>query len=189
MAEAELRKVCVDSRTGRVLAADSSVVRPSRGDHDAVRAALVDMVLTDTITDDTPEPQHDPSAPLARLVRLRDQGCDGPSCSVTADRCEIDHHDPWPAGPTSGPNLRLRSPRCHHAKHAGWTVTLLPDAISQWTNPGGRSYLVPSRDEPPPALPENNHLPTPEQLRDRDTGLTHAYDQVPVMSDDEQPDW
>ncbi len=91
-----------------------------------------------------PEQRHDPSAQLARLVRWRDQRCDGIGCSVPATRCELDHVVPWPSGQTSAANLRARSQRCHHAKHAGWSVSDGADG-RWWTSPAGRRYWVPRR--------------------------------------------
>jgi hypothetical protein len=126
------------------------------------------MVTAPTVAVDRPEPRHDPSVPLARLVRTRDVTCDGPGCSVPAARCELDHQLPWPAGPTSAGNLRARSQRCHHAKHHGWQVTT--DATtSRWTSPGGRNYLVHHRNLPPPTL--DRPLPTPTELAARDRQL------------------
>jgi hypothetical protein len=116
------------------------------------------------------EPRHDPSAALARAVRLRDPHCDGLGCSQPAGRCELDHQIPWPQGPTSFGNLRPRSARCHHAKHAGWTVTSDPDGTSHWTSPLGRTYSVPTRDRPPPAL-SSTELPTSHAVTARDVAL------------------
>jgi hypothetical protein len=50
------------------------------------------------------EPQHDPNAALAELVAQRDEGCDGPGCTVHAEKCDLDHHhryDPRPATPAA----------------------------------------------------------------------------------------
>jgi hypothetical protein len=149
--DAELRKVCVDSRTGRVVAAARGTAAPA-GSTEALRRALLTMVDEPTTIDRTPEQRHDPSAALAGEVRLRDPGCDGIGCSVPAARCELDHDEAWPTGPTSFDNLRPRSQRCHHAKHGGWTVITDPDGTSHWTSLGGRTYTVPTRDRPPPTF-------------------------------------
>jgi hypothetical protein len=171
LTDAELRKVCVDATTGRVVGTENTVVRPAGGDPTVLRRHLLDMISTPTVVDDRPEAQHDPSAALARRIRFRDQRCDGPGCSVPADRCELDHHQPWPAGPTSFANLTARSQRCHHAKHHGWHVTRHPDGHSQWTSPGGRSYLVLTPDDPPPTIHPGQTLDPPEQVTDRDRRL------------------
>jgi hypothetical protein len=170
LTDAELRKVCVDARTGRVVAAERRTVPPT-GSPDALRRALLTMVDTATTIDLTPEPQHDPSTALARDVRLRDRQCDGPGCSVHAGQCELDHHVPYPDGPTSFTNLRPRSQRCHHAKHHGWTVTIDPDGTSHWTSPHGRTYTVPTRDRPPPTIPAGTRLPSPARLAAHDRNL------------------
>ena len=146
--DAHLRKVCVDSATGRVVAVERKLHRQGG----ATQRTLLRMVTSPTTVDLAPESQHDPSAALARAVRLRDPQCDGPGCSQPAGRCELDHQQPWPAGPTSFTNLRPRSQRCHHAKHAGWTVKTDADGTSHWTSPGRRTYTVPTRDRPPPDL-------------------------------------
>ncbi len=92
--------VVADS-SGTAVAHDSAALTP-----DELRALLTTLALTAVpAPQDQPEPQHDPSAPLARLVRLRDRGCDGIGCSVPASRCELDHHQPWPDGPTNAANL------------------------------------------------------------------------------------
>jgi hypothetical protein len=102
------------------------------------------------------EPQHDPSATLAELVQQRDEGCDGPGCTVHAQRCDLDHHhryDPRPAAdpadrsdprtPTVGSSLMARSERCHQAKHhASWTVVSHGDGSSTWTSPTGGRYTT-----------------------------------------------
>ncbi len=125
---------------------------------------------------DQPEPQHDPSAALARLVRLRDRGCDGIGCSVPASRCELDHHQPWPDGPTNAANLKARSQRCHHAKHKGWTVVQQPDGTTTWTSPATRTYRTHPRWAPPPRIPAGTRLPTPAALAATVTALLDGHD-------------
>jgi hypothetical protein len=178
LTEAELRKVCVDSRTGRVVAAERRTTKPT-GCPEELRRAVLAMVASTTTVDETPEPQHDPSAALARAVRFRDGQCDGPGCSVPAARCELDHTTPYPEGPTSFGNLRSRSQRCHHAKHSGWTVVTDSDGTSHWTSPGSRTYTVPTRDRPPPQVAPGTRLPTPAELVARDRSLlTPCCDQL-----------
>ncbi|MGH3474590.1 MAG: DUF222 domain-containing protein [Aeromicrobium sp.] len=50
---------------------------------------------------------------LAKALAFRDGVCEAPGCLKPADRCDIDHREPWPGGSTSGVNL---GPKCrkHH---------------------------------------------------------------------------
>ena len=121
-------------------------------------------MLRPAVVTDRDEAQHDPSARLARLVDVRDLYCCGPGCS--SRRTERDHLDPWPNGPTSAANLSLESPRCHHAKHAGWTLVKHPDGSSTWTSPLGRTYTRPSPHAPPPRA---ELYDDPPPLRERPT--------------------
>jgi hypothetical protein len=171
LTDAALVKVCVDSVTGRVVGTERTTRPSSKGCPETLRKALLEMVLTSTTVDHSPEPQHDPSAALVREVELRDKGCDGVGCSVPASRCEKDHHTPWPQGPTSFDNLIDRSQRCHHAKHNGWTVIADPDGTSHWTSPSRRTYTVASRDHPPPAVPAGAELRSPADITSRDASL------------------
>ena len=116
------------------------------------------MLRPDVITD-TDEPQHDPSARLARLIDLRDVRCCGPGCS--SSRCDRDHLQPWPTGPTSARNLGLVSARCHSAKHHGWTLTRHPDGSVTWTSPLHRRYDRPGPWEPPPKIDLRTDPPPP----------------------------
>lgn len=117
-----------------------------------LRAALQALLALPLPAPREPEPRHDPSRPLARLVRARDGRCDGIGCSVPASRCELDHDIAWPDGDTSPANVVARSQRCHHAKHHGWTPVRTRTA-TWWTSPGGRTYEVPLRGRrPPPAV-------------------------------------
>ena len=122
--------------------------RPSRPTRTEARRQLLDRLAPDVVTD-ADQPQHDPSARLARLVDLRDVHCCGPGCSTT--RTERDHHVPLPAGPTSAANLGRLSPRCHRAKHDGWTLVRHPDGSTTWTSPLGRTYARPCRTPRPHA--------------------------------------
>jgi hypothetical protein len=152
LTEAELRKACVDTETGRLLALEQPALPAAE-----VRDVLRRMVRTPTVVaPDDPsrllQDGHDPTDAQRELVDLRDEGCDGVGCSVPASACDQDHHVPWPAGPTHVDNLRARSERCHGAKHHGWTVTVDEHGVSTWTSPRGRRYSRLPRYEPPPRV-------------------------------------
>ena len=119
---------------------------------------LEPFTLTETATD-----THDPTPAVRELIDLRDLGCLGIGCSMSAARSEHDHEDPWPTGPTASWNLSNKSPRCHHAKHAGWTATR-DDTTGNttWRSPLGHTYTRLSAWQPQPPTPEDPQLPPPD---------------------------
>lgn len=141
-----LRRVLVDADSGRPIALDDSTtpVDPDR------LVEQVQAMLRPEVVTDTDEPQHDPSARLARLVDLRDVHCCGPGCS--SSRTHRDHLDPWPASPTNARNLGRLSARCHAAKHHGWHLERHPDGSTTWTSRYGRTYRRPSPHPRPPQV-------------------------------------
>ena len=58
-------------------------------------------------------------AVLAKAIAFRDGVCEAPGCLVPADRCDIDHREPWPEGPTSGANLGPKCRKHHTSKGFG----------------------------------------------------------------------
>jgi hypothetical protein len=142
------RRVLVDAVSGRPIAVDDKAT-PAAETADGQREQIQAMLRPEVVID-RDEPQHDPSARLARLVDLRDVRCCGPGCS--SSRCDRDHLDPWPAGPTSARNLGLASPRCHSAKHHGWTLVRHPDGSVTWRSPLHRRYDRPGPWNPPPQV-------------------------------------
>ncbi|MGB7358813.1 MAG: DUF222 domain-containing protein, partial [Mycobacterium sp.] len=94
-----------------------------------------------------PEPQYRPSARLAEFIRVRDMFCRFPGCDVPADRCDIDHVNPWPSGPTHPSNLNCKC-RTHHLMKTfwggpdGWRDMQYPDGTVTWTAPDGRTYTT-----------------------------------------------
>ncbi len=166
LATAELRKACTDRHTGRILALDPIEPDPPRPRQPrAGRAALPDppdlppellleltllhLVHRPSTLHDHTEPQHDPSAALTDLLRLRDSRCTAPGCAIPAHRCDLEHWQPHPTGPTSPNNLGPVSRRCHNAKtHGGWTLTPHPDGSTSWTNPQGDTWTTPARHHP-----------------------------------------
>ena len=161
------RRVLVDATSGRPIALDDHVT-PFPEDPDQARQQVLDR-LTPEVVADVEEPQHDPSARLARLVDVRDVRCCGPGCSST--RTHRDHLEPYPLGPTSAANLGRLSPRCHRAKHAGWTLVRHPDGSTTWTSPVGRTYDRPSPHLPPPRVDLHVELP-PVRPRPRSRAST-----------------
>jgi hypothetical protein len=191
LATSELRKACVDARTGEVLDVESTVVRPvadrerieqlvrqgmadgaalAQAHAEAVRAALLDMVETPTVAPVGAEPQYRPSSRLSRTVKTRHPRCDFLTCRCPSRLCDDEHTEPWPSGPTSKENLAPRSRWCHRLKQSGWTPTPLPDGSTLWRSPSGREYLSPPQHEPPPPLPDGARLPPPEPPCFDDTG-------------------
>ena len=87
-----------------------------------VRSAACHAVSGALLDDDGPDSAaYRPGARIARLVRLRDGRCRFPGCSVAARFCDLDHVQPWPAGPTSAANLMCLCRR-HHRGHAAARV-------------------------------------------------------------------
>lgn len=69
-----------------------------------------------------------------------------PTCTVPADRCDLDHHEAAPRGPTAAHNLDPASRRHHRAKtHAGFRSWRLGHETF-WTMPTGHTYRC--LDEP-----------------------------------------
>ncbi|WP_241472033.1 HNH endonuclease signature motif containing protein [Mycolicibacterium neoaurum] len=95
-------------------------------------------------TDLGSEPRYRPSAKLAAYARMTAMTCCFPGCGKPAQRCDIDHVTPWPAGATHPGNLR---PLCreHHllkTMKVGWTPTARPDGTTEWTSPSGHRYAT-----------------------------------------------
>ncbi|WBS09508.1 DUF222 domain-containing protein [Mycolicibacterium neoaurum] len=95
-------------------------------------------------TDLGSEPRYRPSAKLAAYVRMTAMTCCFPGCGKPAQRCDLDHLTPWPAGATHPGNLR---PLCreHHllkTMKTSWTPTAHPDGTTEWTTPSGHRYAT-----------------------------------------------
>ncbi|GAB3217279.1 HNH endonuclease signature motif containing protein [Mycolicibacterium hippocampi] len=139
-----------------------------------------------------PEPQYRPSARLAEFIRVRDMFCRFPGCDVPADRCDIDHVNPWPHGPTHPSNLNCKC-RTHHliktfwGGPGGWRDTQRPDGTVIWTAPDGRTYttrpgstlffpactlitadLPPPTSDPPAAATRSMMMPRRRRIRAAD---------------------
>ena len=166
--DARLRDVYVDPDNGIPLGAGPvAMPQPQQATHTELAKRLRPVTLIDDA-----EPQHDPSAALVGFVKLRDQRCSGPGCTMPASRCHLDHEDDWPDGPTAEWNLGDKSRRCHGAKHHGWTATRHPDGHTAWVSPTGRSYTSHPPWQPPPKVtrPFNVtfHLPHQNQVTEID---------------------
>ncbi|MEH3131900.1 MAG: DUF222 domain-containing protein [Mycolicibacterium neoaurum] len=90
------------------------------------------------------EPRYRPSTALAAFVRMTAMTCCFPGCGKPAQRCDLDHVTPWPAGATHPGNLR---PLCreHHllkTLKTGWTPKAHPDGTTEWTAPNGHTYTT-----------------------------------------------
>jgi hypothetical protein len=96
-----------------------------------------------------PTDGYRPGAELDRHVRARDRRCRFPGCRRRVPRRgELDHHVPYPAGPTAAANLVGYCTADHRGKHQapGWTHDLAADGTLTVTTPSG----IPATTEPPP---------------------------------------
>ncbi|WP_207556008.1 HNH endonuclease signature motif containing protein [Intrasporangium flavum] len=135
--------------------------------------------------------RYTPTRAMVEHVRALDGVCRAPGCTVPAERCDLDHITPWPAGPTDVDNLQSLSRGCHHPKTArAWTAHRPegPDHTSpsgpgpvgvggavHWTTLAGRDYVTHPRNwrealtdpgaDPPEAVPV---YPPPEPVPDPD---------------------
>jgi hypothetical protein len=115
-----------------------------------------------------------PTAAMVEHVRAVDGVCRGPGCEVPADRCDVDHLVPWPAGPTSVANTQSLSRGCHNPKTARlWRAARAPDDGIRWTTLAGRDYVTYPKDWRGPRR-SRRELTTPRRRR-RATLLTRLF--------------
>ncbi|MDQ6875278.1 MAG: HNH endonuclease, partial [Actinomycetota bacterium] len=94
---------------------------------------------------------YSPPADLAGHIIARDRVCTFPHCAQPAQRCDIDHAVPWPAGGTDAGNCAALCRRHHRVKtHTAWSLNRPDQHSSIWTSPTGHTY--PSH--PPPYGPD-----------------------------------
>jgi hypothetical protein len=99
-----------------------------------------------------PPPRTDgyhPAAELDRYLRARDRRCRQPGCRRPVARGELDHHRPYPDGPTAAHAMTGFCTGHHRGKHQspGWTYDLDPDTgVLAVTTPTGMTATT----DPPP---------------------------------------
>jgi hypothetical protein len=112
------------------------------------------MLFTRLLTDDggrlldTTELGRCASARLAQAIKIRAGTCRFPTCTVPAERCDLDHHEPVPRGPTSGSNMDPFCRRHHRGKTFAWHACMRDDLGVDWTMPDAETYRC--LDEPLP---------------------------------------
>jgi hypothetical protein len=95
---------------------------------------------------------YEPPQDMADHVIARDRTCRTPGCRTPAARCDLDHRDPYPRGPTSAGNLDPQCRSHHNVKtHTDTVVLRDTDGAHTFTLPSGRSYHRPAepvQDDP-----------------------------------------
>jgi hypothetical protein len=79
-------------------------------------------IVTDPVTDDVLSHEYlgyQTPETLKIALRFLHGTCQAPGCMVPAERCDIDHRQPWPEGPTTGDNLGPLCRRHHSMKGHG----------------------------------------------------------------------
>ena len=111
-----------------------------------------------TATDGTPalasDRSYSPRAAIKRLTELKYTTCAFPHCAMPADRCDLDHNQPYhKGGPTSADNLAPLCRRHHNHKSQGdWDLHRHGDNIRWTSKRTGRSYTTaPTQYQPVPA--------------------------------------
>lgn len=91
-----------------------------------------------------------PPKGIADFVTTRDGTCRMWGCSRPAERCDLDHARPWPAGATTPTGLEALCRRHHRFKQQGrWRPVLGPDGTVTWHGPNGATRTT----EPQHRLP------------------------------------
>ena len=106
-------------------------------------------LVTDPVTGqllDYGRTKYKPPAPLEEFARARDMLCRTVNCDHPASKCDLDHTERFPDGPTSAVNLHSHCRRHHRLKHVGgWKHEVLndpayPKGTLKITSPTGHVY-------------------------------------------------
>ena len=112
------------------------------------------LTATDGTVIDASQRTYTPTAAIKRLTELKRTTCAFPHCAMPAERCDLDHNQPFhKGGPTAVTNLAPLCRRHHNGKsHGQWNLQRHADDTIRWTsNLTGRSYTTtPTRYEPTP---------------------------------------
>jgi Domain of unknown function (DUF222) len=106
----------------------------------------VEILFTRLLTDDggrlldTTELGRHASTRLAEAIKLRAGTCRFPTCTVPADLCDLDHHEPHPHGPTSATNEDPFCRRHHRGKTFAWLACIRDEHGVDWTLPDAEHY-------------------------------------------------
>ena len=121
-------------------------------------------------------PGYRPTTAQDEFVRCRDLTCRIPGCDRPAIGTDLDHSNPWPAGPTHPSNLNDKC-RLHHLLKTfweNWTEQQQPDGTLHLSTPTGHTYTTtplsallfptwttttdpPTRPEPTRPAPPRHH--------------------------------
>ena len=146
---------------------------------DQARAIIADGTLQRLLYDPTSgivldygRTRYEPPETLKQFIIARDRTCRTPGCLRPAERCQIDHVEPFrPGQPTGGCTChRCLDAKCLHHHRAkdggGFRNTRDPDGTTHWTTPLGRNYTL-----PPPQVTD----PLDDDPEDRFPPALRAY--------------
>ena len=94
-----------------------------------------------------------PSQALSRYIKTRDRTCTFPTCQRNAERCDIDHRQPYTiGGSTNRHNLAALCKTHHTLKHkTGWTLQTNPaSGATTWISPTNHRYHAQPEDHRSP---------------------------------------
>ncbi|HTL23004.1 MAG TPA: HNH endonuclease signature motif containing protein [Mycobacteriales bacterium] len=137
-----VQRITVDATTGQVLTVDAPAPGPAAAE-EPVRELVEQVVSAPVVIRDLSSEAYRPPDRLRRHVERRDRTCAFPGCTVPGERCDLDHREPWPHGPTSEENCHCLCRRHHRAKQTYFTVELDEDGSTVWTTPDGWQYRRP----------------------------------------------
>lgn len=117
------------------IAADGSFVVPARWVTDDAANPFWHSILTGTGGNVLEHRYHGRFAPeiLKKALIFTHGTCRAPTCTTPADRCQFDHRQPWPHGPTTGDNMWPLCER-HHQMKSHRVIT--------WTLPSGQQVAA-----------------------------------------------
>ncbi len=103
-------------------------------------------LVTDPLTGNALElstGRYRPTQAMADVIAALDGTCRAPGCTIAAATCDLDHHRPWPQGPTTIANLSAKHRRHHNHKTRGtWRCEADLHGTLTWTTTSGRRYTT-----------------------------------------------